>query len=187
MPCRAVINPLFADGAAAVFLILSHPVGRGMTAECSSKCATEIRTALARGACLAAMALCVGTSAVPARASEVALIANACWEYKRFIERDIRGAIETKLDGSHLICFQPRGWATGETFHGHDAWDWSVRYKIANHVIFLDDEVFGRVISVDLDRMIVADGDERRSYRYVCRAAAKNIQCERLRERHFRR
>jgi hypothetical protein len=133
------------------------------------------------------MALCVGTSAAPACASDLALIVNACWEYKHFRERDIKGAIETKLAGSQLICFQPGGRAAGLTFHRDDAWDWSYGYKIANHVIFLRDEVFGRVLSVDLHRMIIADGDEQRTYRYVCRTMAENIQCERLRERHFRR
>jgi hypothetical protein len=106
-----------------------------MQAELPLQCATEIRMALARRACFA-VALCIGTSAAPAYASDLALIANTCWEYKRFIERDIRGAIETRLDASHLICFQRRGLATGVSFHGHDGWGWSVRYKIVNRIIF---------------------------------------------------
>jgi len=136
---------------------------------------------------VATTTLCIGITAALARESNLALIANACWEHKRFRERDIHGGIETKLVGSQLICFQPGGRAAGLTFHGHDAWDWSARYKIANQAIFLDGEVFAYVLSVDQHRMIVADGDEQRTYRYVCRTRAENIQCERLRERHIRR
>jgi hypothetical protein len=150
-----------------------------MRAELSPQCATKIRRALAGGACFA-VALCVGTSATPACASDLALIANACWEYKRF-------TIETKLDFSHLICFQRRGWATGFTFHGHDSWDWSHRYKIVNRIIFLDGERWSSVLSVDQHRMIIDDGEEQRTYHYVCHTKAENVECERLREHHFRR
>jgi hypothetical protein len=130
------------------------------------------------------VALCIGTSRAPAYASDLALIANACWEYNRFINRDIRGAIVTRLDFSHLICFQRRGWATGVTFHAGDGWDWSHRYKIANRIIFLDGERWCSVLGVDQHRMNIADGDEQRTYRYVCRTKAEDIQCERLRY-HF--
>jgi hypothetical protein len=147
-----------------------------MRAKLPPQCATKIRRALAGGACLA-VALCIGTSAAPAGASDLALIANACWEYKR-------------LDASHfshLICFQRGAWATGFTFHGHDGWGWSHRYKIVNRIIFLDGERWSSVLSVDQHRMIIDDGEEQRTYRYVCRTKAENVQCERLREHHFRR
>ena|SRR5215471_8232681 len=153
----------------------SHTLqGRRMQTTWQSKRAIEVRRALAGGACFA-VALCIGTSAAPAYASDLALIANVCWEYKHFIE--------TKLDASHLICFQRGAWATGVSFHGHDGWDWSVRYKIVNRIIFLDGETWRSVLSVDQHRMILADGDEQRTYRYVCRTKAESIQCERL---HYR-
>jgi hypothetical protein len=143
----------------------------------------EVRRGIARGTCAAAIALCIGITDSVAGASDLALIANACWEYKRFSERDVRGAVETKLVASQLICFQPRGWATGLSFHGHDAWDWSYRFKIANHMIFLGGEEFGRVLNVGPHRMTVAHEGEPRTYRYVCRTKAESIQCERL---HYR-
>jgi hypothetical protein len=158
-----------------------------MQAEWQSQAAIKIKRALAGGTCFTVMALCIGTSAPAAHASDRALVVNACWEYKLFRDPDIDGAIETKLAFSHLICFHPRGRVTGVTFHAHDACDWIHRYKMTNHATFFDDEVFGHVLSVDPHRMVVAVGDEQRTYRYVCRTTAENIQCDRLRERRFRR
>jgi hypothetical protein len=128
--------------------------------------------------CFATTALCIGMTAARAGPSERALIANACWEYKHFSERDMR---------SVSICFQPGGLAAGESFHGTDAWGWNSRYKIADHQIFLHGEVWGHILGVDWHRMIIGgQDDEPRTYRFVCRTTAESIQCERLR-RHIDR
>jgi hypothetical protein len=166
------LHPQFRGAAAFVLCHICRP---GMQSELPRQCATEIGRALAGGVCFT-VALCIGTSAAPAYASDLALIADACWEYKRFSE--------TKLEASHLICFQRGGWATGISFHGYDSWDWNVRYKIVNRFIFLDGERWSSILSVDQHRMIIANGDEQRTYRYVCRTKAENIECERLREHH---
>jgi hypothetical protein len=136
------------------------------------------------GTCIAATALCIGTTAAPAGKSERVLITNACWEYKHFRQMDVRGAIVTRLAQSQLICFQPGGLATGASFDVRDGWDWAYRYKIANHAIYLAGEVWGHVLDVDRHRMLVGGlADDPRIYRYVCRTTAESIQCDRLHRR----
>jgi hypothetical protein len=124
----------------------------------------------------------------PAGQSERALITNACWRHHRFREKDIRGAIVTRMFFSQFICFQPGGRATGVTvapMYGPtsdalEGFDWDSQYKIANHTIFLDGEVFGHILDVNLRRMIIGglEGDPR-TYRLVRRGAGVHIQ-------HFR-
>jgi hypothetical protein len=79
------------------FCALAYLVEPGMQAELLPQCATEIRRALARGVCFA-VALCIGTTAHlpmrPTSRSSPTPVGNT----NVFIETDIGGAVETKLD-----------------------------------------------------------------------------------------
>ena len=78
---------------------------------CSPRSA--VGTAVSERTYFVTITLCIGLTLHSPVTPISRLIVNACCKHERFRERDVHGAIETKLIGIHLICFQPEGGSLG--------------------------------------------------------------------------